>query len=63
MADFLALSSQLADIDSGSAPRMQRAAVRFDMPSVQAHPDPFSDIVMFSFALWQNAPYFFFLFF
>lgn len=57
MADFLALSAGLGDVDGQicTARGPDGSAL---MPSAEAPPDPFSLIVMFFFALWQNAPLF-----
>lgn len=56
---FSGLSSQLADVDSRSAQQVKGQQERFDIRSAEAHPDPFSVVVIFFLfpALWQNAPY------
>lgn len=58
MADFLALSARLGDVDRADLPSERTGDGNALMPSAEAPPDPFSLIVMFFFALWQNAPLF-----
>lgn len=58
MADFLALSARLGDVDGADLPGERTGDGNALMPSAEAPPDPFSLIVMFFFPLWQNAPLF-----